>query len=41
LFRKLKLIDQKFQLFTSYAMRNDAGAKKENNGQDIGNKGEI
>jgi hypothetical protein len=41
LLREVKRIDQKIQLFTSFALLHDAGVKKGNNNQDIGNKGVI
>jgi hypothetical protein len=41
LLSEIKLIDEKIQLFTSFALLHDAGVKKGNNNEDIGNKGEI
>jgi hypothetical protein len=39
LLREFKLIDEKIQLFISFALQHDAGVKKVNDSQDIGNKG--
>jgi hypothetical protein len=41
LLSKIKLIDEKIQLFRSFALRNDAGVKKENSSQNTENKGGI
>jgi hypothetical protein len=39
--REFKLIDEKIQVFITYALRHDAGVKKVIKGQDIRKKGEI